>query len=485
MELSLAGLIVIVMLLLIGWAAGATILIALMCAIPFGATAWGSLPALGGSSPQIYTVFALLLVGRVVSNPQAILDLRVAFGSHWIMPLIAGITAYTLAGSIVYPRVFIGQTSAFVPIKGAIFEVPLSPVAGNITQSAYFALGALCCIALAADLHRRRNYEAVIKACYAWCATNALLGIIDFCGKLVGLTDILAPIRTASYSYLTASMEHNFWRIAGGFSEASAFAGNTIACVAFAFAYWRETGARIAIVLCAANLALLVLSTSTTAYVALALVCLPVLASLLVNVSRANIARRELHILLLGLGVVALSIAVVVMVPKVAQPFIDMLDYMVLRKGESSSAQERGYWNQKSIESAIDTFGLGVGLGSSRASSWIIAVISQLGVAGALGFTAIIYAVLRAPIHARAVGIKATTKPAGLIRGARAAAFATIVSGSISGAAADPGMTAFLFFAIAITTAPALVSRNRQKRTNAGTTRSPNVVTTIPHAHQA
>lgn len=462
----MAGLVVITMLLLVGWATGATVLTALMCAIPFGATAWGSLPTLGGSTPQIYTVFALLLVMRVVSRPQAMLDIRDAFASHWIISMIAGLTAYAVAGSIVYPRVFNGQTSAFVPIKGAIYEVPLSPVAGNITQSAYFALGSLCCIALAADLHRRKNYAALIRACFAWCTTNALLGTIDLGGKLVGLTDVLAPIRTANYSYLTATMEHNFWRIAGGFSEASAFAGNTIACAAFTFAYWRETGARIAIILCATNLVLLVLSTSTTAYVALALMCLPLFSSFLINVSRTQIGRRELYILLAGVVVIVVAVTVVVIAPKLAQPFIDMLDYMVLRKGESSSAQERGYWNQKSIASAIDTFGLGIGLGSSRASSWLIAVISQLGFAGALVFIFIICAVLQAPIHARAVGIEASTKPAGLIRGARAAALATIVSGSISGAAADPGITAFLFFAVAIATAPALVSRGRHRRIN-------------------
>ena len=38
--------------------------------------------------------------------------------------------------------------------------------------------------------------------------------------------------------------------------------------------------------------------------------------------------------------------------------------------------------NMRSLESVIDTVVLGIGIGSSRASSWIIAVVSQLGEIG-------------------------------------------------------------------------------------------------------
>jgi hypothetical protein len=472
MELSLAGLVVTAILLLVGWGAGSALLVALLCSLPFGATAWGTLSALGGSSPLIYTIFAVLLMLRVALRPAASADFAATFASHWVMPLLALLSVYAVASSILFPNIFLGQTSVFVPIKGAIYEVPLSPVSGNITQCAYFVLGAICCFAFAADLHRSKNHAAIIKALFAWCSVNALLGTIDLGGKLVGLTDMLAPIRTASYAYLTESMEHNFWRIVGGFSEASAFASHTIACTAFSFAYWRETGSRAAIVLCAVNFSLLVLSTSTTAYVALVFLSLPLLMSVLCSFANLRISRREIQILLLGLSGLVLVTAVVVITPTVSQPFVDLLNNMVLRKGESSSAQERGYWNSRSLESVIDTFGLGVGLGSSRASSWIIAVISQMGIVGALAFIAILYAVQRAPREARISGIAASSKPAGLIRGARAAAFATIVSGSISGAAADPGIVAFICFAVSLTTAPALITRHRS-RPEATTTRQP------------
>ena len=47
-------------------------------------------------------------------------------------------------------------------------------------------------------------------------------------------------------------------------------------------------------------------------------------------------------------------------------------------------ARSAAYWNYQSLQSVYDTLGLGIGLGSSRASSWIIAVISQLGIIGSI-----------------------------------------------------------------------------------------------------
>ena len=72
------------------------------------------------------------------------------------------------------------------------------------------------------------------------------MGVIDLLGKLAGAGDVLAPIRTASYAMLTDVSLGGFARIAGAYSEASAFGGVSLACLAFSYTYWRKTKDRLA-----------------------------------------------------------------------------------------------------------------------------------------------------------------------------------------------------------------------------------------------
>jgi len=62
------------------------------------------------------------------------------------------------------------------------------------------------------------------------------------------------------------------------------------------------------------------------------------------------------------------------------------VDLLVLSKSTSSSAVERGSWNTYGLQNFLDTYGLGVGLGTARTSSFPVAVLSNVGVPGALFF---------------------------------------------------------------------------------------------------
>jgi hypothetical protein len=122
-----------------------------------------------------------------------------------------------------------------------------------------------------------------------------------------------------------------------------------------------------------------------------------------------------------------------------------MLEAMVFNKPGSFSGVERTYWNARGVEAFFATFGLGIGMGSSRASSWLIAVLSQLGVIGA-GMLALLVAELL-----RAVGgpRPAQGENALLVLGAsaRAAGVAWLVAQAVSGSSADPGLVFFICLA--------------------------------------
>src|SRR5690606_40482230 len=101
------------------------------------------------------------------------------------------------------------------------------------------------------------------------------------------------------------------------------------------------------------------------------------------------------------------------------------------------SGVERMYWNTVAFQSFFDTFGMGIGMGSGRSSSWAISVLSQFGVIGAAMMGYLVYDIARGLRPYRTDD--APPEVVGLVNGARASALAALVVGSVGGSGADPG----------------------------------------------
>ena len=235
MQVSLEGFAVCAGLLLIGYCLRATLIVALMGSLAFGSTAIGTLTTLGGSSPLVFTFIAFILLLFVLIHRTTLSGLTVVFTEYRAAWIALGLMFYVCLSAVLLPRLFAGRTSAFVPIRGQIFEVPLGPVAGNFTQTSYFVLGVLAFLALSVLLLRQHNLQKMRRGFFAWCTLHATLGLFDFTSKRLGAGDVLEPIRSASYAMLTDVQEAGFSRIAGGYSEASAFAWASLAALAFTF----------------------------------------------------------------------------------------------------------------------------------------------------------------------------------------------------------------------------------------------------------
>jgi hypothetical protein len=271
------------------------------------------------------------------------------------------------------------------------------------------------------------------------------MGLIDLLAKLSGTGDVLGPIRTAGYAMLTESSEAGFSRIAGAYSEASAFGGASLACLAFCYAYWRRTGSRFARGLSLILLVLLILSTSSTAYVGLVILTMPVAFSLIRSFVLGRLDNDELAIVVLVSAGILVGLAVSVLDEHFFDPFVHLIDTAVVNKSNSASGQERTYWNIKSLQSFVDTSGLGVGFGSSRASSWPIAVVSQLGFVGALMMATLLAVVVRGLGR---LGDLVDPETAAVVASVRACAMASILAGSLVSGTADPGMLFFIALAV-------------------------------------
>ncbi len=439
---SVEGLLVAALLLLIGFAMGAPLIVGLLASLPFGATAFATLTALGGSSPLIYTLFSIAVILAVFTRKDAMRRLGMVFAKYPVAWLVLALIVYTIVSALLFPRFFAGRTTAFVPIEGLVTELPLGPTSGNITQTAYFTLGAFVFIAISMTVLDPDKLKSVTRGLFAFAAANALLGGLDLAGKLAGAGDILLPIRTASYSLLTDVAQAGFWRIAGGFSEASAFAAMSLSCLAFCYAYWRVNASNLAFALMVALLLLVLLSTSTTGYAGLALLSLAPIASLMKAIVRNRFQRDDLALTALGILIVAALGLVYINNQHVFDPIVQLVQETILDKPQSSSGQERSYWNEKSLQSFLDTSGLGVGMGSSRSSSWIVSVIAQLGILGTIIMLALFGVIVRGMSGIRPTRDK--REVFALAAGARASAIALIVAGCISGAHADPGVLFFI-----------------------------------------
>jgi hypothetical protein len=462
MQPSVVGLLICVGLLVFGCWPARSLFVGLAASMAFGATALATLSSLGGSSPLIYILFAGLLLAALPFRKQVRGDIGIVFRYSYTAWVVSALAIYAAIGAILLPRLFAGQTSVFVASHsyGGVYEVPLGPVSGNISQTGYFVINCLTFLALCVTFLHKGGLEKVRVGFFLWCGLHTGFGLIDLLGKLAGAGDVLAFLRTASYSMLTDTTQAGFVRIAGAQSEASAFGGISLSALAFSFTYWRRTASRLALGLTLTLLALLVLSTSSTAYVGLGVLCLPVALS-----TGRSLAMRRLHvqeIFLVALGLVGVFVALGLAVgdEKFFDPMARLLNEALLQKASSSSGQERNYWNYISLKSFADTLGLGVGLGSSRASSWPVAVLSQLGAIGCALLAWLVVDIARRP---KRIEIALGLDDAATVDSVRACALAGIISSSLISGTADPGMIFFVSLAV-VTAATIRISLERPSR---------------------
>jgi hypothetical protein len=134
----------------------------------------------------------------------------------------------------------------------------------------------------------------------------------------------------------------------------------------------------------------------------------------------------------------------------------------VLRKASTSSGIERTAWNVFAIQNFVDTYGLGAGIGSVRASSFVIAVIANLGVIGGLAYFIFIFQVLTTKVRAR------ESRVATIQAAAQTACVGMLLTSTISGALIDLGLLFFTMAGIAVAATRATALKpgvvNQQRR---------------------
>ncbi|SFK33590.1 hypothetical protein [Methylorubrum salsuginis] len=355
--------------------------------------AFGSLQMLPGSGgatllPQsvcaaVFVCKVLIQRGNVLRGVEAALDPQ-------RLLLFTAFLVYALFGAVVLPRLFAGMIEV-VPVSAFRFGTDiLKPGAGNITQSGYMMLSYAATLAFAiigqTDALRAHYRRALLYAAFALVAT----GLVDLITYTLNIGAVLDPFRTATYALLTDVEADGAKRVVGLMPEASSYG---TACVGFAAAliFTRplyRAGVEQLLVLGAivALLLMTLLSTSSTAYVGLAVLGAVYGLDLLVRMLDAGNPRRGQIGLEFGLIVLAVFavFAAFVIKPTLFDPVVAMVDKMVFQKSSSASYAERSLWNRVGWHAFLDSGGLGVGLGSIRVSNWAISILGSTGLFGAL-----------------------------------------------------------------------------------------------------
>lgn len=422
---------------------------AFLISLLFGAAAGIIFESLGSVNMlPAHIMLGFLMLG-MISRPDAM-----ARGLQTLAPGRAGFwffltVLYGALSAYFMPRLFAGATEVFTVARGnsgpGLMPAELGPVSGNITQTIYIVGDLVCFLACTSVATTRSGLETLCRATLFCGFLNLLFAVLDYVTFASGTADMLAFMRNATYRMLDDVEIVGFKRIVGSFPEASTFAYATLGFFGFS-SRLALAGHYVAVAVPVAALSLmaLLLSTSTTAYAGTA-ICVVLLYG---NAVTRLVARGATRGSTAFVFVAPLAAASILLAAMMYDPLwstaMDLLEKTVFQKANSGSAIERGMWNTQAMLNFKETFYLGAGVGSVRASSVLAAIPASIGVPGTLVYAAFLYRVLARPF----AGVL-TDRERAIRTAARFACAAQFLAGVFAGTFIDLGLAFFVFAAMA------------------------------------
>jgi len=370
---------------------GPALLYVFCASIPLAAMASVPTGFVGGLTLLPQTMTALLIAVKMLGNWRGIdffVDQAVRPGRGMLLVLF---WIVAVLSTFAMPRLLDGAV-VISPLGGSASTGLLHPSRQNFTQLAYLSVSVFAVFGFARLLSTPEVRAHLLRAWMLGSGVAVLSGCLDLAGTVLPLDPLLDAFRTANYTMLTGvTIGIDIKRVVGLTSEASAY--GTVTIVFLAGLYFMRDLARSAGERRLANLLVVllviftVLSTSSAAYVGLAAFGGVVFLQWLLAVFReaSGQERRPGTVpALLGGTMLLLSLFFYAgMSPKSFDPVVERLDLIVFQKATTSSFEERSGWNATSLESLQHSPIFGVGLGATRASNQLIALLSNTGLLGA------------------------------------------------------------------------------------------------------
>jgi hypothetical protein len=384
----------VIFFVLIAWSVAArpgTVLVLLLASVPFLSLALLPPEITAGMTllPQI--MFAVVLVLKVVAPEAVALSPKLLSALQFRkLGCLALFFLFGILATLIMPTMFEGVV-VVMPMRNTLGGAALiSPIQANFTQSGYVTLSVMTAFAVTLMADEPGFTKTLLAGLLAGGAACLATGLIDIAASFTGMESLLEPFRNAQYAYLTnAGTGVGLRRVVGFTPEASAYGP---ICVQFAAVvvfvrdlYAKSLHRKFATVLAVGLLIMAVLSTSSTAYAGLAILGLVYSGNWIRRAIFPSPVGRSglLGELLVGLALSIMLLFLVIVRLDLFDPLFDLIDEVILRKPMSASFLERSQWNSVAWDTIASTWGLGIGFGSTRTSSWFTAVISNAGLIGA------------------------------------------------------------------------------------------------------
>jgi hypothetical protein len=349
-----------------------------------GAASAVNLPGLGGANITPASLALLFLVLRILLSPAG--GFPIVAGAFQQNIALAFFCIYGAATAFIFPSLFYHTIN--VPqlraIGGGIFgTAPVEFSSQNITTSVYLLgtfLGFLSAY-IACSLERRSDSLLRTVSLVSWLHIG--FGILDIVLSKIGQHDLLDFFRNASYSQLNQDIG-GIQRVAGIFPEASAYASFGFAFLVVNVELWmRGERQRLTGFTALTMLIMLLLTTSSTAYVSIAIYAALLVLRMLFTPMHLPFAKK-LNLVTIGLVAITILLVLEVFMPAMSALMFDILQQMTFQKLHSVSGIQRTFWAHKGWEAFWSSNWIGIGAGSFRSSGLLSSVAGSLGVLGLL-----------------------------------------------------------------------------------------------------
>ncbi len=340
----------------------------------------------GGRLSGIMPAYALLGIGlihavlhalRPHSRPKsATSDAAVA----WLIIF----TVIGVVGAIVLPRAFEGSVEVMPPAYGldTLFVERVHPSGRNSVQAVYLICNLLLFLLCRWTVTSRLiTIEQAVRGLILGAGCSALLGLYQAIGYQLGLPWPSEVINSnTGVGQLYNQTAFGMRRMSATFLEPSLLGFHFLSAFALLGLGLRRGWIGGTLLFC------LLISTSSSGYAGLLLLC-P--AALLVGGARTD--RRLMLLLVLLLLVIgsAYLLDLLFMDGQIASAFLT-------EKMTSASGVDRARTNWVALRTVVESWGLGVGVGSSRVSGLPMTLLSTTGAPGLFCFAAFLWTLVRA-----------------------------------------------------------------------------------------
>ncbi|HXJ03141.1 MAG TPA: hypothetical protein VNH44_18120 [Micropepsaceae bacterium] len=277
---------------------------------------------------------------------------------------------------------------------------PFHLARNNYTQIAYLFIN-LCLIYSLAHQGARRGFETLVRDWDRAIICGLLFAVLVCAWQFVSLySGIYFPAdffySNAGYSRADSQTMVGLFRINGPFEEPSTLGYTFTGFLLFAWLRYRALPSAFSGLMIAGCIFCMLVSTSTTAFVGLFMFgCLAVFD---LATGRAWILPRKLSATQL-MSVLFVFVGILLGSAYAAENWAAisiMLNNVLFNKAESTSFQQRAFADLLAVKIFVETYGIGVSLGSHKANSLMLTILSNTGIAGLVLFCSFIYGLFRA-----------------------------------------------------------------------------------------